>query len=208
MKNPFRSVLNSFRDLPDKKKYIEVITATLSIPVLLSVVFMNYISIQEKRNTDLLTPAPIISEAPKDASPTIITIIRDSDPTPTPAENGPTAPPAITTAACIKEIGPISISSPDEGSTVRSPQLNITVDYDQGDYCSVVWSYRINDASWSEFGDNDIVIYNLFSGQKTVELRVKSLASAATKTIKRSFTYINPSEAATPTTSPSPTPVI
>src|SRR3989344_4538950 len=42
--------------LPDKKKYIELVTASLSVPVLLSVVYINYLNIQERKVTK--TPIP------------------------------------------------------------------------------------------------------------------------------------------------------
>jgi len=207
MENPFSKLLNSFRDLPDKKKYIEVITATLSIPVLLSVVYMNYINIQEKRSGTDKTDTVV--EQPKDSTPTIITIIRDSDKETTPApDSDADLTPTPTSGAkeeCIKDIGPIDILSPTENSTVTGNPLDIDIRYDQGDYCSVVWSYRINDGQWSDYSDNDIVIYNLSSGKKTLELRVKSLASNQNKTLTRVFTYQNTDEVPTPTSTVTPT---
>ncbi|QQS43301.1 hypothetical protein IPM65_04010 [Candidatus Roizmanbacteria bacterium] len=195
MENPFAKFLDSFRNLPDKKKYIEVITATLSIPVLLSVIYMNYINIQEKRNgPDTSDP---VAEQPKDTTPTIITIIRDNDNEPTTApenEDGTPTPTPESKGECIKDIGPIDILSPQENSTVSGNPLDIDIRYDQGDYCSVVWSYRINNGQWSDYSDNDIVIYNMSSGKKTLELRVRSLVSNQNKTLTRVFTYQNTDE--------------
>ncbi|MBP9690654.1 hypothetical protein KBD81_01095 [Candidatus Woesebacteria bacterium] len=170
---------------------------------------MNYINIQEKRHIPEPTPT-VVQDAPRNTSPTIITIIKDSaEPTPTPEDSGILSPtPTPSSGVCIKEIGPIVISTPDEGAFVTSNPLQITVDYDQGDYCSAVWSYRINEGTWSEYGDNDIVVYNLASGRITLDLRVKSIASAATKTLKRTFTYTNTSATATPPITLSPTPII
>lgn len=202
MVNPFTKLRQSFRDLPDKKKYIEVITASLSIPVLLSVVFVNYLNIQDKRDDE--DPTPTISQS---AGPTVITVVRDPDPTsPSPtASEGQAPSPTLGKAPneCIREIGPIAILSPQEGSNVNSNPFTINVDYDQGDHCSVVWRYRINNAIWSEFGDDDIVIYNLPSGQKTIELEVKSIVADVSKTFTRTFTYTNTQEVptATPSTS-------
>lgn len=168
---------------------------------------MNYVNIQEKRTVPEPTPSVTV-EQPHSTSPTVITIIRDvTNPTPTPELNvSPSLAPSPT--ICLKEIGPIAIRSPEENATVTSNPLQIFIDYDQGDYCSVVWSYRLNDGTWSEYGDNDIVIYNLPSGKKTLELRVKSIASPASKTLKRTFTYTNPQETITPTSTPTPTPTI
>ena len=205
MENPFSKLFDSFRDLPDKKKYIEVVTATLSIPVLLSVIYMNYMNIQEKRSGTDKTDTVV--EQPKDTTPTIITIIRDGEPEPTlSADEDVTPTPTTTTKAeCIKDIGPIDILTPEENSTVSGNPLDIDVRYDQGDYCSVVWSYRINNGQWSDYSDNDIVIYNLSSGKKTLELRVKSLASTQNKTLTRTFTYQNTDEVPTPTSTIIPT---
>ncbi len=210
MENPFAKFLDSFRNLPDKKKYIEVVTATLSIPVLLSVVYMNYMNIQEKRSGS--DNKDTVVEQPKDSTPTIITIIRDGEREPTEAPDEEELTPTPTTGSkeeCIKDIGPIDIISPQENTTVSGNPLDIDIRYDQGDYCSVVWSYRINNGQWSEYSDNDIVIYNMSSGKKTLELRVKSLVSNQNKTLTRVFTYQNtdteiptPTSTITPTSSP------
>jgi len=209
MFKPFKKIGEYFRTLPDKKKYIEVITASLSIPVLLSVVLVNYLNIQDKRKNESITPTPVI-EQPQDKTPTIITIIRDVSTAPTDSAQisgspMPTQTPPPTKAECIKEVGPIDIISPTEGQIVKTNPLEIDINYQQGDYCSVVWSYRINNGTWSEYNDNDILIYNMDSGSKTIELRVKSLASTSSKTLKRTFSYDNTSATvATPTMTPTP----
>lgn len=209
MNNPITSIHNWFRDLPDKKKYIEVITASLSIPVLLSVVLVNYLNIQEKRKLEP-TPTPVISQP---TQPTVITILKEPAETNSPTPPVSSGPMLITETPkeCIKEIGPISIVSPKEGEQVNSNPFTINVDYEQGNYCSVVWRYRIDNGSWSQFNDKDIVIYNLPSGQKKLELEVKSIVANVSKTFSRSFTYTNTGqvETATPSpssSSPSPTP--
>jgi len=199
MVNPFVRLRKSIANLPDKKKYIEVITASLSIPVLLSVVLVNYLNIQDKRSE--VAPTPIITQAPQ-----IITLIKDSD-----ERNDTPTPPSVTTPSptqkdeCIKEIGPISIFAPEENETITTNPLEIDVQYDQGDYCSVVWRYRINDTNWSSFTDNNIIIYNMDSGEKTLELQVKSIVSDKSTTIKRTFTYQNSDAVSTPTVTPTPT---
>ncbi|MDP4011226.1 MAG: hypothetical protein Q8P72_03290 [Candidatus Roizmanbacteria bacterium] len=199
MVNPFVRLRKSIANLPDKKKYIEVITASLSIPVLLSVVLVNYLNIQDKRSE--VTPTPIVTQAPQ-----IITIIKDPverDDTPTPPSA--TSPSPIRKDECIKEIGPISIFAPEENETITTNPLEIDIQYDQGDYCSVVWRYRINDTNWSSFTDNNIIIYNMDSGKKTLELQVKSIVSDKSSTLKRTFTYQNSDAKSTPTVTPTPT---
>lgn len=193
MVNPIKVIHRWFQGLPDKKKYIEVVTASLSIPVLLSVVFVNYLNIQDKRKGE--NPLPIISQ---EAGPTIITVVRDPTPTPT-ASNAPSR------NECIREIGPITILAPQEGENVTSNPFTIDVKYNQGNYCSVVWRYRLDGGNWSQFGDNDIVIYNLSSGQKKIELEVKSIVTNESETFMRTFTYQNTQEVPTATSTPSPT---
>ncbi len=199
MVNPFVRLRKSIANLPDKKKYIEVITASLSIPVLLSVVLVNYLSIQDKRSGD--TPTPVVTQAPQ-----VITIIKDSV-----ERNNTQTPPSVTSPSptrkdeCIKEIGPIRINSPQEKETVVGNPLEVDVRYDQGDYCSVVWSYRINNGNWSNFIDDDIVIYNMDSGEKTLDLQVKSIVSSDSESLTRTFTYQNSDAVSTPTVTLTPT---
>ena len=77
-------------------------------------------------------------------------------------------------------------------------------------YCSIVWSYRINSGSWSDFSDKDISIFNMESGEKILELKIKSIVSGEEKNISRKFTYKNTQEVPTPTvtvtSTPTPTP--
>jgi len=205
MVNPFVRLRKSIANLPDKKKYIEVITASLSIPVLLSVVLVNYLNIQDKRSTD--KNVPTITEQPKEQSPTIITIIRESSGTsPTPGVSPVISEtPLPTRAECIKDVGQISILTPKENETITTNPLEIDIQYDQGEYCSVVWRYRINNTNWSNFTDNNIIIYNMDTGKKTLDLQVKSIVSDKSTTISRAFTYQNSDAVSTPTVTPSPT---
>ena len=198
--NPLNKMYQKIKNLPNKKNYLEFVTALLSIPVLLTVVYMNYLSIQEKRTHDALTPTPAPTQ-------TVVTIIRerDSEPEPTAIQNDP----IINEKECEPGIGKIEITKPAEELVVSDNPLEVDIAYTKGDYCSVVWSYRINGSSWSDYTDNDIVIYNLPSGQKKLELRVKSIVSGETQTIERNFTYKNTSEIPTPTIAPptsTPTP--
>lgn len=206
MKNPFSAIRKAFEQLPEKKKYIEVITASLSIPVLLSVVLVNYFNIQERRASENLTPT--VTQAPQDKTPTIITIIKDAESTQKPVKTTVSPTPTVKNAECIKDIGPVSILTPEQNTTVSGNPLEINIIYDQGDYCSVVWRYRINGTNWSNFSDSDIDIYNMDSGKKTLELEVKSIVTGKSMTLTRNFTYSSPTEngtSLTPTLSPTPT---
>ncbi len=190
---------NYFTKLPDKKRYIEFITALLSIPVLLTVIFINYMSIQER------------NKIPENSNKQpIITIVQQgATDTEKPLQPSPTESPE-----CLPQVGEITIENPEENSTISANPLTIDIErIDDGKkYCSIVWSYRINSGNWSDYSDKDISIYNMDSGEKTLELRVKSIVSGAEKNIIRKFTYKNTQEVPTPTPSststPTPTPTV
>ncbi len=197
--NPIQKLYQKLTGLPHKKHYLEFVTALLSIPVLLTVVYMNYLSIQEKRIKDAITPTPAPTQS-------VITIIREKEVDREP--DAPTPDSDQSATECDPGIGVVEIINPDENETLSDNPLEIDIEYKKGDYCAVVWSYRINGSSWSDYNDNNIVIYNMPSGQKKLELRIKNIASGETQTIERNFTYKNMQEIATPTPTPtsSPTP--
>lgn len=161
-----------------KKPYIEFVTAFLSIPVLITVLLLNFNSL---KNLGGGTPTPTTSPnntsagfftAPVDitnATPTIALIDRES--------------------TCTKGVGPIAISSPNEGDTVTQNPVIITINYDSSTYCAVAWSYRINEGEWSGYNDRSVGLYNLPQGAVKFELRVKSIVNADEKTLTRNFTY-------------------
>ncbi len=190
----FGNIRTYFGKLLDKKRYLEFITALLSVPVLLTVLFLNYMNIQERNKTPEVTEKqPII---------TIVQQTRSDEKKPSPTE----------TAECIAEIGEINIETPEEGETISVNPLTIDVErvQDGKKYCSIVWSYRINSGSWSDFSDKDISIFNMESGEKILELKIKSIVSGEEKNISRKFTYKNTQEVPTPTvtvtSTPTPTP--
>ena len=115
-----------------------------------------------------------------------------------------------TPSQCESEIGPIEITSPKENETVSDNPLCFTIvrKNPNNKYCAVVWSQRINNSSWSDFTDREICIYNMDSGEKTLELKVKSIVSGAEKTLMRIFNYENATQIATPTLTNTPTPTV
>lgn len=169
----------SYRSLPDKKQYVEFFTAVLSVPVLLTVIVLN---VNNLRGTNV-KPAEAKPEPTTVKEIVYISPERESNEVSEP-EPSPTA-----SEICKKEIGPIAIRTPEEGSTVTDNPLMVTIDYDQGDYCAVVWAYRINNGKWSEYDDKSIALYNLPNGQVTITLKVKSIVTGEEKQISRSFTY-------------------
>ena len=101
---------------------------------------------------------------------------------------------------CKREIGPVVIASPNEGDVVLNNPVNFIIKYEDESFCSVVWSYRINGGSWSEFGSNAPTVYNLPRGSVKFELRVQSTVSGDQEQIERNFSYRGVQ------VSPSPTP--
>lgn len=169
MVDVFKNIGRSIKKARPRKHYLEFITAALSIPVLLSVILLNWNSLQNEKKQDAQpTVAPIIIREGSSSN---------SNPVPTDSQ------------VCKKEIGPISISYPKEGAIVTENPLNIIIKYDNSEYCSVVWSYRINGGVWSEFSSNSPSIYNMPNGDVTFELRVQSTVTEEQEQLTRNFTY-------------------
>ena len=165
-----------YRKLPDKKQYLEFFTALLTIPVLLTVIVSNVQNLQRQNATN--TPTPQVSVTP-------IPTIQEPKNSPTPtATSTPTTTPS---AQCVKEVGPVSITYPLEGSTISTSPVSIDISRTGKDYCAVVWSYRINEGSWSEYTDKSINIYGLTAGTKNLELKVKSIVTGSETLLTRSF---------------------
>jgi hypothetical protein len=182
----FKRAMHTF----PKKHHVEYITALLSIPVLLSVIALNYFNLQ---NTTKKTPSP--STSAKNQQPIIIEVTQPI------TKNGqpPTATPTDT-PTCNKTVGPISITSPKEGEVVTDNPVCFNIQYDNENYCSVVWSYRINGGQWSDYNSNAPCIYNLPNGPTTFDLRIQSTVSEDTGSLTRNFIYNGTSQ-----TTPSPT---
>ena len=170
-----------YRELPDKKRYFELLTAVLSIPVLITVILLNLGSLRKEKNGNL-SPTPIKTERVTPIQIEITTI-------------QPTA------GECKKEVGPVEIVSPEENETVNDEPVCIDLSYKKGEYCAYVWSYRINGSSWSDYTDKNICLYNLPSGEKRLEVRVKSIASGDEKVLRKNFIYQNPNPSPTIATS-------
>ncbi|PJE62607.1 hypothetical protein COU88_04085 [Candidatus Roizmanbacteria bacterium CG10_big_fil_rev_8_21_14_0_10_39_6] len=182
---------NWFSKLPDKKKYLELITAFLTIPVLLTVLLTNVSRIKETTTPQTKTESPA-------TSPTNEIIIREITKI--------VEPTSESTNACIPEIGIVSIARPKDGEIITQNPFSIDIEYKNSQYCPVVWSYRINGSNWSVFTDKSIDIYNLESGQKKLEVKVRSTISKEEKILSRDFIYDTPSNnIPTPTTIPTVT---
>ena len=191
------SLPKKWNALPDKKRYIELITAALSVPMMLTIILVNMNNIKAQKEktitqTASTTPIQVIIDSPTNAftniTPTII---------PTKAE-------------CKKDVGNIEIISPQEDEIIISDNLCINISTDDK-YCAVTWSYRLNNGSWSEFNNKDICLYNLTPGKKQLQVKIKSTVVDKTITLERNFIYqtsVTPTATPTitPTSTPTPTP--
>lgn len=188
-------VKEGLKKLPDKKPHLDFLAAVLTIPVLVTVLFLNLSNLRAKPTASSVTPSittvPTIDYRPvRNLTPLVVT--RTVQPSVSVDPN-----------ACIKDIGPISISSPNENDIVTSNPVCIGINYQQGNYCSVVWAYQINGGPLSDYSNNSVCLYNLPRGQNTFQLSVKSLSSNSTQTLIRHFTY---NSSVTPTAAPSSLP--
>lgn len=189
MKRKITKFFHSIRKIPDRKHYVEFITATLSIPVLLTVILVNLSNLQNEKKNEEPTPTQPVREV----------IIREGN------SAQPITKPTDS-EICKKEIGPISISYPREGATISENPVNFIIRYEDKSYCSVVWSYRINNGTWSEFSSNSPTVYNMPNGDITFELRVQSTVTEEQELLERTFKYTGSSVSSTPIpTGPTPT---
>lgn len=177
-----------YRELPEKKKYVEFITAVLSVPVMLTVIIINLNNLNQQKNanqkqtdTTKATPIQVVitSAIQPDSSHNSI---KDN------SLNATAEPLTPTASSCIKEVGPVSIVSPRESEVVTDNPVCVTI-ATQSNYCKVTWSYRLGDGNWSDYSAQNICFYNLTNGIKTVQVKFKSTASDDSATLQRSFVY-------------------
>lgn len=193
--NVFIRFKNWYKGLPDKKKYLEVITAALSIPVLLTVIISNVGNIQERNKKDPVddakTEKEVITLVP-------IEVTKEIDPTEKPE---PSQSPQITqTQECIDKVGPIELVSPLEDEVITDDPLCLQIEQQSDKYCSLIWSYKLDDDPWSEYTDKQTCLYNLENGKKKLQLKIKSSTSDEEKIISRNFEVKNiTDESNTPT---------
>ncbi len=184
--------------LPEKKPYLDLLAGALTIPLLLVTLVLNWNNLTGKnagiKTTPTVSPAPTI----------VYKTIQSKTITPQAITTNPT--PTIDQNACVKDIGPISISYPQEEQTISDNPVCIGINYQAGNYCAVVWAYQINGGQISDYGNNSVCLYNLPSGSNSFILHVKSLSSTSTQTLTRNFIYESANQ--TPTLLPSITPTI
>lgn len=176
--------------ITSKEHHLKFITSVLSIPVLLTAILLNLNNLNANKR-------PVTTDQPKQ-NQIIISLpaqkeIQAATPTPVP-----------TKAACDPGVGNVAISYPDEGDTITDNPVNVAISVPNDTHCAVVWSYRINGGSWSNYDNKSIALFNPPSGNIIFDLRVQSIVSGAdTKTLTRNFIY---KSSAAPTTQPTNTP--
>lgn len=192
MKDIINRFTKWYRGLPEKKRYVEFITAVLTVPVLLTVIIVNLNNLNQQKNAakkqpeaEKTTPIQVVITGEKQTEKNTVPTTYISQPI-----NSPTP------TSCLKEVGPISIISPRENEVVTKDPVCVTV-ATQSDYCSVTWSYRLDDNSWSDFTDKNVCLHNLTNGNKTIQLKIKSSASSDEVTLQRSFIYQGNNESTT-----------
>ena len=182
----WKSFKRSVKEFHTKKPHIEFFTALLTIPVLLTVIILNLNNLKDEDKVETPKNETIIITQ---AAPNEKEVI-------------------VTTAACEPGIGDISIVNPEEGDDVSGNPVSVDIVYEPEGFCEVVWSYRINDGSWSSYDDRSIALYNLPSGEIKFDLRVKSVVNTTQKTLTRNFRYSGGgSISVTPTPTNTPTPI-
>jgi hypothetical protein len=182
------SLARWYKGLPDQKKYIEIVTAILSVPVLLTVLTLNLNNIRTQKQIVATQESNDVAHN----SPVYILPSADAGKAFEPTSGQVTQPTSTIAEECIRDIGPIDIQSPVEGEHVSTNPVLIRVEQDQGEFCTVVWAYRINGSSWSDYDNTSIALYDMNPGNKTIEVKAKSIASKKEKVLTRSFVYLGP----------------
>lgn len=159
------------------KPYVEFFTAFLSIPVMITVIMLNFNSLKNLGGQPTPTPTAGQTQPGFFAAPVPL------------SKSPQLSAQSLTPADCVKGLGPVSIDTPNEGDSITENPVVITINYDSSKYCGAAWSYRINGGSWSGYSDTSVALYNLPQGPVKFDLRVKSIVTADEKDVTRNFTY-------------------
>lgn len=191
---PLRKTKDLVKKIPAAKPHLDLLAAVLTIPVLITVIILNFSNLSKTTKPGTVTPTPEIQTKTQ----TVIEKV------PVAVTNTPTS-----STTCTPGIGSLSIDLPKEGDTTSTNPVCVTISYQSNNHCGVVWAYRINGGEWSDYSNNAVCLYNMPSGQVTFDLQAKSLVNTDTVTLERHFTYSPtvtsvPTSEATPTASPTP----
>lgn len=158
-----------WHSLPEKKKYLEIVTVLLSIPVLATAILLNLGSLRNKdKDTQPSQPQQNVTVVPVE--------FKEKEVSPT-------------TKQCKKEVGPVEIVYPKEDQTVSENSVCIEIAQKSADYCSVQWSFKLDEGEWSSFTDKQFCFSNLSPGPHDVQVIVKSTVSQDQTLLERHFNY-------------------
>lgn len=191
LKERNRVLLRRIKKLKLQKMHLDYVAGVLSIPLLIMGLIVNFSNISKKNVPATASPTPQVIVVPEKN-------VSEKDTAPQKVVEQPVNP-----TSCKKTVGPITIDYPKEGDTVNDNPVCFTIDYPDDNYCSVVWSYRVNNGSWSEYNKNAPCLYDLPTGQVSFQLRVTSTVSDDTKSLTRNFTYTGSTLTGTPQASSS-----
>lgn len=177
-----------YRVLPDKKRYLEFVTALLTIPVLLTVIYTNFKSIKSDKEPQTVPASEkiiIVTNTEKKESENELVKGTSISSTPSPTSiPSPTSP-----KVCKKEVGPVKISKPSEEEVVQDDLVCVNIDYSNEDYCSVSWAYKLDNNSWSQNTSSPFCFSNLNQGKHELDIRIQSTVSSDETTLERTFYY-------------------
>src|SRR5436305_14073007 len=105
--HPLKRALFSYREIPNKKPYIEFFAALLSIPVLLTVILLNINSLRSPNKDNKTTNTPI--------EKIFVTTPESTN--------------APSTGPCTAQIGPIAITSPEENEVITDNPVLVNINY-------------------------------------------------------------------------------
>lgn len=171
-----------YRQLPDKKRYVELVTALLTVPVLITVILTNVGNLrkEDSKNTDVADTPAVQQVITRFVTPPTDV---DDDPDASSQED-----PQVIDKECTPSLGGIDVVTPKENQIFATSQVLIDILEPGDEYCPIVWSYRLDGASFSDYSDKQISLFNVSPGEHELDVRFKSLASNEEKLVSRSFT--------------------
>jgi len=163
----FQRIRDWYKGLPEKKRWIDVVTAVLTIPVLLTVVISNFLTIQSKKNAEKDNDSEVVTTQ----APINITV---ENPAGSDKPGISPSPEINLNPSCNPDLPEYEIISPKENEIVSNDPLCIVHVVQGSGFCQATWSYRINKSSWPPYTDQPVCLYNMASGDIEFELKVKN----------------------------------
>lgn len=200
----FDKINNWYHNLPDNKKWIDLVTAVLTIPVLVTVIASNlgYIKKDEKPEVSAQNLQPTIERIiiKEEGSSTPLLKEAEADEKEVAVQS-----PAV---SCDVNLPEFEIIAPNENEKISADPVCLTIRQKTlGNYCSVLWAYKTNNGSWSTFTNEPICLYNSAQGDIKIEIKIKSHNGTET-TLSRNFIIEknSPSPTVMSTLTPVPSP--